>query len=269
MKSLRMFVAAVAAAGVLITGAVAIAADHEATEAVAVLTATEGNEARGTVHFKEMNGKIKIHAEVKGLKPGADHAIHIHQWGDCSSADGKATGGHYNPEGHDHGLPSGGAKRHAGDLGNLKADDKGVAVYSIEVDNISISGAKNPILGRGVIVHAGADDGGQPTGNAGGRIAQGVIGLADPQVRLSGGGGHSAPATAAGKTILAEAGCAKCGFAVAGVTKCTNAVKVDGKVLTLEGGGLSHGKVCQGTKPVELTGEIKGDKFVATQVTLK
>lgn len=269
MKRLSLFIAAVAAAGFLANGIPAIAAPDAATHAVAVLASTQGNEAHGVVHFKEVNGKVQIHAEVAGLKPNSEHAIHIHQWGDCSSPDGMATGGHYNPEGHDHGLPGAGAKRHAGDLGNLKADSKGVAIYDIEVDNITISGAKNPILGRGVIVHAGTDDGGQPTGNAGGRIAQGVIGIGDPEVRLGSGGGHSAPAAPAGNMILAEAGCAKCGFAVPGVTKCQNAVKVDGKVLTLEGGNLSHGKVCQGTKAVELTGEVKGDKFVATNVTLK
>ncbi|MCP5412982.1 MAG: superoxide dismutase family protein, partial [Alphaproteobacteria bacterium] len=68
--------------------------------------------------------------------------------------------------------------RHAGDLGNLTADATGKATYEIVVDNISIAGPHNPILGRGVIIHAKPDDGGQPVGNAGGRIACGVIGVA-------------------------------------------------------------------------------------------
>jgi Cu-Zn family superoxide dismutase len=90
-----------------------------------------------------------------------------------------SAGGHYNPEGHQHGLPEA-ENRHAGDLGNIQADDQGKAHYEISVTNISVSGAKNPIIGRSVIVHAKVDDGSQPTGNAGGRIACGVIGIANP-----------------------------------------------------------------------------------------
>jgi Cu-Zn family superoxide dismutase len=71
--------------------------------------------------------------------------------------------------------------RHAGDLGNVQADDQGKAHYEITVTNISIMGAKNPILGRGLIIHAKVDDGSQPVGNAGARIACGVIGVANPK----------------------------------------------------------------------------------------
>ena len=89
-----------------------------------------------------------------------------------------SAGGHYNPEKHEHGLPDK-AQRHAGDLGNLEADASGKAHLELTVNNITISGNKNPILGRGVIVHAKFDYGGQPVGNAGGRIACGVIGVAN------------------------------------------------------------------------------------------
>ena len=70
-------------------------------------------------------------------------------------------------------------QRHAGDLGNLTADNDGKAHYELTVKNISVAGTKNPVIGRGVIVHAKVDDGGQPVGNAGGRIACGVIGVAN------------------------------------------------------------------------------------------
>jgi len=90
-----------------------------------------------------------------------------------------SAGGHYNPEGHQHGLPDS-ENRHAGDLGNVQADSEGKAHYEITVSNISIQGPRNPILGRAVIVHAKPDDGGQPVGNAGARIACGVIGVANP-----------------------------------------------------------------------------------------
>jgi Cu-Zn family superoxide dismutase len=146
--------------------------------AVAVIHPTTGNQCRGTVIFVEEGAKLKVTAHIEGLTAGQKHAIHVHQFGDCTAPDAMSAGGHYTPEGHEHGLPEKGM-RHAGDLGNLTADSQGVAHYEIVVDNISIAGLKNPIIGRGVIVHAKADDGGQPVGNAGGRIGCGVIGIAN------------------------------------------------------------------------------------------
>lgn len=157
-------------------------AGHEAMwngvgHAVAVLHPTEGNSARGVVHFTEADGKVTVVAHLEGLAAGSTHAIHVHEFGDCSSADGSSAGGHYNPEGHEHGLPDQ-PVRHAGDLGNMTADGNGAAHYEITVDNISIAGMENPVLGRGVIVHAQADTGAQPVGEAGARLACGVIGVA-------------------------------------------------------------------------------------------
>ena len=148
-------------------------------QVVAVMQPTEGNKAGGTGVFTQTKDGVKVEANITGLSPDSDHAIHVHQFGDVRLGNGKGTGGHYNPEGHDHGLPAT-AKRHAGDLGNLKADDKGAASYTILAKNISVAGLKNPVVGRGVIIHAKVDDGGQPTGNAGARISQGVIGIARP-----------------------------------------------------------------------------------------
>ena len=148
-------------------------------QAVAVLHPTDGNKAHGKVTFTQEGDKVKVVAHLEGLNSGQKHAFHIHQYGDCTAPDAMSAGGHYNPEGHQHGLPEA-EKRHAGDLGNLSADSEGKAHYEITVDNISIAGTKNPIIGRGVIVHAKVDDGGQPVGNAGARIACGVIGVANP-----------------------------------------------------------------------------------------
>lgn len=145
--------------------------------AVAVLHPTAGNQCHGVVRFTQQGDSVKVVADLEGLAPNSEHAFHIHQYGDCSSPDGMSAGGHYNPEGHPHGLPDGGP-RHAGDLGNLKADADGKAHYEATVDNISVAAMKNPIIGRGVIVHAKPDDGSQPVGNAGGRIACGVVGVA-------------------------------------------------------------------------------------------
>ncbi len=146
--------------------------------AVAVMTPTAGNKTAGTVTFTQGTDSVVVEATISGLNPGQQHAIHIHQFGDLRLDNGKGTGGHYNPEGHDHSLPST-EMRHAGDLGNLTADANGNANYSITVNNVTLNSHHNPIVGRGVIIHAMVDDGGQPTGNAGARISQGVIGFAN------------------------------------------------------------------------------------------
>jgi Cu-Zn family superoxide dismutase len=140
---------------------------------------TAGNKAGGTVVFTQTKDGVKVEANIAGLSPNSEHAIHVHQFGDVRLDNGKGAGGHYNPEGHDHGLPAK-DRRHAGDLGNLKADANGAASYTIVAKNISVAGLHNPVVGRGVIIHAKVDDGGQPTGNAGARISQGVIGVAKP-----------------------------------------------------------------------------------------
>ena len=145
--------------------------------AVCVVSPTAGNACSGIVQFTQIGSKVKVKADIAGLTPHSKHAIHIHTYGDVSSDDGKSAGGHYNPGGHDHGLPAQ-SRRHAGDLGNLTSDGSGRAHYVIEVSNISIAGRKNPILGRAIIVHAKHDTGAQPTGAAGARIGSGVIGVA-------------------------------------------------------------------------------------------
>jgi len=154
-------------------------ADEGVTNAICALAPTAGNRAAGTVRLVASGGEVRVTGNVTGLNPNRQHAFHVHEFGDVSSADGSAAGSHYNPEGHPHGLPVASA-RHAGDFGNLRADDSGQASIDITVDNISLAGHHNPVVGRAIIVHANEDDGGQPTGNAGARIAQCVIGIAAP-----------------------------------------------------------------------------------------
>lgn len=151
------------------------------TDAVAVVTPTQGNNVRGVVHFHQQpDGKVVINATIEGLPPNSRHGFHIHEFGDTTAPDATSAGSHYNPEGHDHGLPDEDGTRHAGDFGNLESNDQGVAAFKLTVDNLSLGGMSNPVLGRAVIIHAQPDDGGQPTGNAGDRIASGVIGIAKP-----------------------------------------------------------------------------------------
>jgi len=142
--------------------------------ATADLQPTEGNTAMGTVTFAEMTGGIHITAEVSGLESG-NHGFHVHETGDCSAPDGTSAGGHFNPDGTNHGGPVSGV-HHRGDLGNIEADASGKATLSTMVDFITVAEGPNSVLGKAVIVHAGADDlESQPTGNAGARVACGVI----------------------------------------------------------------------------------------------
>ena len=148
---------------------------------VAVIHPTEGNQCRGTVWFTQQDDGVKITAQIHGLKPGAQHAIHIHDYGDATSPDGKSAGDHYNPQKMAHGRPED-KHRHAGDFGNLPAADSNGSVRFERMDKvISLVGVKNPIVGRSVVVHAGQDKFVQPTGDAGPRIGVGVIGIAQPK----------------------------------------------------------------------------------------
>lgn len=143
--------------------------------AVAVIHPTTGNSVYGTVTFTKESGRVRIVANVIGLSPG-DHGFHIHEFGDCSGGDGKTAGGHFNPTGSDHGGPEA-AVRHVGDLGNITANASGHATMN-RLDAVVTLQGDHTILGRGVIVHAGADDfTTQPTGAAGARVGCGVIGV--------------------------------------------------------------------------------------------
>jgi Cu-Zn family superoxide dismutase len=146
-------------------------------ELLAVVQPANGSHVRGSVLFEKVPEGVKVTAKIGGLEANAKHAIHIHEFGNIIAEDGTSAGGHYNPEGHEHGLPDEDDKRHAGDFGNLETDADGNAEMVLTLDNISLATGENPIIGRAVIVHAKEDDGGQPTGNAGDRIAMGVIGV--------------------------------------------------------------------------------------------
>ncbi|RAJ16856.1 superoxide dismutase family protein [Olleya aquimaris] len=142
------------------------------------LESKSGSNVTGNVVFYETeDGKVEFHAMVSGLEPGT-HAIHIHEKADCSSDDGKSTGGHWNPTGAPHGEWGSSKGFHKGDIGNLEANEKGQAVKILTTDQWCIGcGDKNKdILGKAIIVHEGIDDfTTQPTGDAGGRVSCGGI----------------------------------------------------------------------------------------------
>ncbi len=160
---------------------------EQVDELIAVITSANDSDVKGTVHFKKVADGIEITAKISGLEADTEHAFHIHEFGNIEAEDGTSAGGHYNPEGHDHGLPEQ-EMRHAGDLGNLETDGDGEAEKTFTVDNVTLAGSMNPIIGRSVVIHAKKDDGGQPTGNAGDRIGVGVIGVSKVSEKDSAGG---------------------------------------------------------------------------------
>lgn len=143
-------------------------------KAQAILHPTKNSKVKGTVTFTGMDGGgVLIVADVDNLTPGK-HGFHIHEFGDCSADDGSSAGGHFNPKGTKHGGPQD-AERHAGDLGNLVADDKGHAHFEFLDLGVTLAG-KDTIVGRSVVVHADEDDfKAQPAGNSGARLACGKI----------------------------------------------------------------------------------------------
>ncbi len=140
------------------------------------LEAKSGSKLSGSAMLMEVDGGVKVTLSVEGVKPGGDHGAHIHEKGDCSAPDGASAGGHFNPAGNDHALPAT-PKRHLGDLGNLTIGKDGKGSLEITIPGANLkAGDPNSFAGKSIIVHAKKDDGGQPTGNAGGRIGCGVIG---------------------------------------------------------------------------------------------
>ncbi len=148
------------------------------TKAVAVLHPTAGNTAQGTVTFTQEEGGVRVVANITGV-PAGEHGFHIHEFGDCSAADATSAGGHFNPDNMEHGAQNAKA-RHVGDLGNVTADAENKVTLNLLDARLSLNGP-HAIIGRGLILHAKPDDfATQPTGNAGGRIACGVIGVTKP-----------------------------------------------------------------------------------------
>lgn len=161
--------------GVLALSLVACAGGKADSRAVANLQPTKGNAANGQVIFEQKGSGVLVAAEVSGLKPNAEHGFHIHEKGDCSAPDATSAGGHFNPSGKSHGAHHSG-QAHAGDMPNLRSDMYGAARLSAQLPNVTLNPGENNIVGKAVIVHAMPDDyKTQPTGNAGARLACGVI----------------------------------------------------------------------------------------------
>ena len=156
----------------LLAGACAHAKHPMAT---ATLAPTSGSSAQGNVLFEQFpDGTVAVSATLTGLAPNSVHGFHLHDKGDCGD-NGNAAGGHFNPTAAPHGGPDM-QSHHAGDFGNVTADDKGEVHAQIISHVITVAPGPNSVVGHAVILHANPDDlTTQPSGNAGPRIACGVV----------------------------------------------------------------------------------------------
>jgi Cu-Zn family superoxide dismutase len=177
---MKILLSVIAAAGLVFMAFYAHAAGQgvktgQTEKAISILHPTGDSGVGGVVTFTRQKDGMHIAADMQGLSPG-QHGFHIHEYGDCSALDAGSAGGHFNPTGKPHGAPAD-KERHAGDLGNLSADTQGRARYESTDKIISFEGPTS-VIGRAVVVHADPDDlTSQPAGNAGSRVACGVIGV--------------------------------------------------------------------------------------------
>ena len=147
----------------------------------------QSDTVKGTILLRQLEqgtGTVIV-GRITGLEPG-EHGFHIHEFGDLT--DGcESAGGHYNPDDVDHGDLENG---HVGDLGNVTADTNGVADFTLIAKRVDLIGERS-VVGRSIVIHSDVDDLGKggdaeslKTGNAGKRLACGVITLTDKQENI-------------------------------------------------------------------------------------
>lgn len=138
------------------------------------LAPASGSDVEGEATFTQVGDKVRMALELEGLAPG-QHAVHIHARGDCAAPDASSAGGHWSPREEPHG-EWGDAQHHLGDIGNVEADAQGQARLNFATAAWTLDDGARSVIGQALIVHAGADDyESQPAGDAGKRVACGVI----------------------------------------------------------------------------------------------
>ncbi|MBI2104066.1 MAG: superoxide dismutase family protein [Candidatus Omnitrophica bacterium] len=151
-----------------------------AENGLAVIGSTKEPGVLGTVTLQDTPDGVAVTVQLAGAPPG-QHAVHIHQYGDCARG-GEAAGGHFNPEKTPHGfVPKDGVtSAHPGDMGNIDVGKDGSGSLTVTLPGVILGSGPFSVGGRSIVVHERADDFSQPTGNAGGRIGCGVIVLTEP-----------------------------------------------------------------------------------------
>jgi len=138
------------------------------------LNAKNDSGTSGLISLTQINSsEVELEAHVMGLNPG-NHAIHIHEKADCTSADGKSAGGHWNPTFENHGSWGNSNGFHRGDIGNFTADKNGHGMIKFSTDLwcLDCDDPIKNIVGRSIIIHQGEDDlTSQPSGAAGARVS--------------------------------------------------------------------------------------------------
>lgn len=148
---------------------------RRSVSAIAVISGNTSEGITGEIRFTRLKKGVRVTGEIYGLTPGK-HGFHVHDKGACDKPDFTSAGPHFNPSGTKHGSMHS-ETRHAGDFGNIIADDYGVAKFTFIDYSISFKGDNN-VIGRSVIIHEKEDDlKTDPSGNSGNRIGCGVIQL--------------------------------------------------------------------------------------------
>lgn len=151
------------------------ASTKEAASAKATIESRSGSTVTGAATFTEKKGGgVHLVVEVSGATPG-EHAVHLHEKGDCSAPDAASAGGHFNPTGVPHAAPTA-EKHHAGDFGNMTVGADGKGRLELDSSMLTLAPGDRSVRGHAIIIHEKVDDlKTQPTGNAGGRVGCGVF----------------------------------------------------------------------------------------------
>jgi Cu-Zn family superoxide dismutase len=153
---------------------------------------------KGTITFTPEGNGVRVVAHLEGVDADGQHGFHVHQTGECTHGEGDkhftSAGGHFNPANTDHACPPT-EPRHAGDLGNIEV--KGGTGDLEETSTLLSLSGPNSVVGKAIILHAKADDcKTQPTGDAGDRLACGVVTMGGMETAGTSDSGGTAPAGA-------------------------------------------------------------------------
>lgn len=150
--------------------------EEDKVTAKATMEPASGSNVSGEATFTQENGAVLFELTVENVAPG-EHAVHLHEKGDCSAEDGSSAGGHWNSTMKPHGKRGDGTSFHKGDIANMNVGQDGKGTLRLSINDWTIGGPDSTnIVGKSVIVHAKPDDfTSQPAGNAGDRISCGVI----------------------------------------------------------------------------------------------